>query len=219
MNARPSYVLRPMRHEDIAQVVSIDRLSFPMPWSYNTYRYEISHNPSSTMVTLSLDSPGEAATSSNRNGLPGLVNRLLGRQMPGRDSIVVGYGGFWLMLEEAHICTLAIDAAWRGHGLGTWLLLALLSEATHCYATVATLEVRVSNQIAQNLYRQLGFEVVGRRPRYYTNNGEDALIMTLPNLADDAVQARLAERRAATARRLRTLARTLQRRSLPTSNP
>ncbi len=202
MNARPGYVLRPMRHEDIAQVVSIDRLSFPMPWSYNTYRYEISHNPSSTMVTLSLDSPGEAATPPSRNGLPGLVNRLLGRQMPGRDSIVVGYGGFWFRQRQAHISTIAVHPDYRGRGLGELLLAGMIRRALDMDALIISLEVRVSNAPAIALYRKYEFAQFGLKRHYYRDNGEDAYDLRIAP-ADQAYRARLEKRWAALSPRIR----------------
>ena len=93
---------------------------------------------------------------------------------------VVGYGGLWLMVDEAHISTLASHPHWRGRGIGELLLLAMLDGAAEIGGNVVTLEVRVSNISAQKLYRKYGFEVVGRRKGYYSDNGEDAFIMTTP---------------------------------------
>jgi len=96
------------------------------------------------------------------------------------DGQVVGMGVLWLVLDEAHIATIAVLPEWRGQGVGKLILGRLLEIAREQGARLATLEVRVSNYAAQALYRSFGFELVGWRPRYYSDNREDALIMTLP---------------------------------------
>jgi ribosomal-protein-alanine N-acetyltransferase len=101
---------------------------------------------------------------------------------------VWGYGGFWLMYDEAHISTLAVQIAVRRHGLGELLLIALLDEAQRLDASRATLEMRVSNVAAQGLYTKYGFEVVGQRKAYYSDNQEDALILTTPEFASRTYQ-------------------------------
>jgi ribosomal-protein-alanine N-acetyltransferase len=95
-------------------------------------------------------------------------------------SPLVGYGGFWLMVDEAHISTIASHADWRRRGIGELLLIAMIDGATQVGARVVTLEVRVSNTDAQALYRKYGFDVTGSRKHYYSDNREDALIMTTP---------------------------------------
>jgi len=96
--------------------------------------------------------------------------------------VVVGYIGFWYVVDEAHISTLAVHPAYRGRGIGAQLLAAMLREAAGLGARLATLEVRVGNLAAQRLYLKFGFEEVGRRPAYYRDNAEDALLMTLAPL-------------------------------------
>ena len=96
------------------------------------------------------------------------------------------------MHDEAHISTIAIHPAWRGHGLGEYMLLAMLAEAEALKAAMVTLEVRVTNDRAQELYRKYHFEVVGRRRGYYSDNGEDALLMTTPSLNSAAYDRALA---------------------------
>jgi ribosomal-protein-alanine acetyltransferase len=114
---------------------------------------------------------------------------------------VLAYGGFWLMVDEAHIATIASHPDWRGCGLGQYLLVALLEAARDRGARLATLEVRAGNRPAQQLYRKLGFEIVGFRPHYY-RDGEDGLIMTAPPLAGPAMRERLATVRAEAAAKL-----------------
>ncbi len=90
---------------------------------------------------------------------------------------LVGYAGYWRLEDEANLMNIAIAPAWQGHGLGERLLRQTLARMAAEGAAVCTLEVRVGNGRAQALYRKLGFEVEGRRKRYYRDNGEDALLM------------------------------------------
>jgi ribosomal-protein-alanine N-acetyltransferase len=100
-----------------------------------------------------------------------------------------------MIVDEAHISTLAVHPKWRGRGLGELLLVALMEAAMLRGAAVATLEVRVSNEVAQGLYRKHAFVQVGRRKGYYTDNREDALIMTTPRLDEARFTARYAARK------------------------
>jgi ribosomal-protein-alanine N-acetyltransferase len=94
----------------------------------------------------------------------------------------VGISGYWLIGEEAHIITVAVDPGWQRLGLGEWLLLNMLAHAQTLNAKVATLEVRPSNQRGVALYQKYRFSEVGRRSAYYSDNGEDALILTTLSL-------------------------------------
>ncbi len=115
----------------------------------------------------------------------------------------MGYLGLWYMVDEAHIVAIATHPAYRRRGIGERLLARALELARERDAKTVTLEVRVSNEPAQRLYEKYGFRRVGLRPRYYTDNGEDALIMTTPPLDDPAYEELLehlaAQRRAACA--------------------
>ena len=102
---------------------------------------------------------------------------------PADVDFVLGHGGFWLMVDEAHISTLAVRAAWRRRGLGELLLVVLLDESQRLGASRATLEVRHSNAAAQALYAKYGFQQAGRRKAYYSDNREDALILTTPEFS------------------------------------
>jgi len=157
-------VLQPMTVDDIAQVLEIDRLSFPQPWSEGSYRFELTQNGAAHFwVALAAEAQP-----------PSFFERLLGRS---RQRAIVGYGGLWHVIDEAHINTLAVHPEWRGRHVGERLLSHLLEQARSLGAVTATLEVRVSNVVAQNLYRRYGFLEVGRRPRYYADH-EDALLLT-----------------------------------------
>jgi ribosomal-protein-alanine N-acetyltransferase len=144
------FLVRDMQAEDIPAVMGIDRDSFPNPWPENTYRYELGKNPASHLLVIqSRESPA-----------------------------VVGVAGYWLVVDEAHISTFAVQPEWRGNGVGKVLLAAMLRHAAKLGAKSAMLEVRAGNAAAQSLYRGFGFRTVGHRKGYYKNNGEDAVLMT-----------------------------------------
>lgn len=163
---------------DLDQVMEIERASFSAPWSRQAYRFEITQNAHSTMRVVR--APGALARNLARPSLGGT-----------ETPTVVAYGGFWLLVDEAHVATIAVHPNWRGLGLGELLLLALLEQGLALGAARATLEVRVSNLAAQNLYLKCGFEIVARNKAYYADNDEDAYIMATPSLANREVQARL----------------------------
>jgi ribosomal-protein-alanine N-acetyltransferase len=147
---------RPMQESDLEQVQAIDQLSFSMPWPLNSYKYELK-NPASMLWVA------EVNTGEERPAIVGLI--------------VV-----WLILEEAHIATIAVHPGYRGLGIGKKLLAVALRESILKGAGEAMLEVRAHNLTAQAMYHQFGFEVVSRRPRYYRDNDEDALLMNVYHL-------------------------------------
>jgi ribosomal-protein-alanine N-acetyltransferase len=105
--------------------------------------------------------------------------------------MVCGMVVVWLILDETHIATLGVHPDYRGLGIGKRLLTVALEETARHGANQATLEVRESNTIAQNIYRKFGFENVGRRRRYYRDNREDAVLMTLHSMHEFEVQERI----------------------------
>ncbi len=149
--------IRTMTEQDLPQVHAIDLLSFSMPWPETSYHFELRENPASMLwVAEAHLGPGEYR--------------------------VVGLAVVWLILDEAHIASIAVHPDFRGHGIGRKLLAAALYECILKQANTATLEVRAGNLVAQNLYRDFGFEVVSFRPRYYVDNNEDAYLMTVTDL-------------------------------------
>jgi ribosomal-protein-alanine N-acetyltransferase len=174
----------PMTPADLNEIMPLERRSFKDPWTRHMYLSDINGNHLATYLVLR-SLPGVRAREASRDPVPSLL----------------AYGGFWLLLDEAHIATIAAHPDWRGSGLGLWMLLELLDEAIRRGAALATLEVRVRNAPARRLYEKLGFEQVGDRTDYY-RDGEDALIMTTPPLLDRAMQERLAAARAEAETRL-----------------
>lgn len=109
------------------------------------------------------------------------------------DEEIVGYGGEWVIMDEAHITTIGVAAKHRGKKIGEQVLIALLEEAVGHKARRATLEVRESNEVAQNLYRKYGFQPAAIRRGYYTDNHENALVMWVDNLSGLAYTAKFNE--------------------------
>lgn len=166
-------ILRYMRPGDIAQVVAIDRIAFSMPWPSSSYAYEITDSRYSYMLTL--EEPGEAEEEPETRGWKRLI-RSFGSRDRGR---VLGYGGLWNIADEAHISTIATHPDERGKGYGELLLAAMIRKSIYCNAAYIVLEVRVSNSVAQSLYRKYDFETVDTKINYYRDDNEDAYDMRL----------------------------------------
>jgi ribosomal-protein-alanine N-acetyltransferase len=159
--ARPNWSIhyRPMSLPDVPQVHAIDQLSFSLPWPERSYHFELTQNENSILwVAEALFDP------------PDMAPRITGM-------IVV-----WLVVDEAHVATLAVHPDFRGQGLSKKLLALGLRSAILRGAIDSTLEVRASNLVAQKLYEQFNYHIVGQRPRYYRDNNEDALLMTVKGL-------------------------------------
>lgn len=180
-------LLRYMNVQDIPEVIAIDRLSFDLPWSERSYAYEITEANYSHMVVLEKEGETQAARGWRR-WMPRLSGQPGGR--------IVGYGGLWNIMAEAHISTIAVHPDCRGQGWGEILLAGMVQRSVTLHAGFVVLEVRVSNVSAQNLYRKHEFQTASVKPRYYRNNNEDAYDMRL-DLGRTGLKARFAERLAA----------------------
>lgn len=175
--------------------MEIEREAFALPWPESAYHHELTQNELAHYYVLGPRSPSSSPVQSS-SAWRHLWQILRHHPVtPISPATVWGYGGFWMMYDEAHISTLAVRSQWRRQGLGELLLLCLLDEARRLRARLATLEVRVSNSAAQALYAKYGFEQVGQRKGYYCDNREDALIITTPELASPDYQALLQARR------------------------
>jgi ribosomal-protein-alanine N-acetyltransferase len=206
------YFVEPMAEVDIDAVQEIERRSFTTPWSASTYRHELRSQTSRYIVgrcSPTLPPPREERPLPRRGLLamllPGLFTRTAALENP-NPYPVVGYGGVWLSLDEGHITTIATAPEYRGRGVGELLLNGLIDQALELGADRLTLEVRVSNIVAQQLYLKYGFEPVGKRPRYYTDNGEDAMLMTTPLIREAGYQDQLKRLRDQLYERLRRAA-------------
>jgi len=188
------YALRPMVPSDISQVMDIERESFPSIWPETTYKREL-QNRLARYLVLVQHPPERPPTPSAQVRRPWgwreTVRRLLTlRPAPEpTQELILGFAGLWLMVEEAHIVTLAVREGQRRRGLGELLLIVAIEVAVAHGQQVMTLEVRRSNEAAVSLYEKYGFTRAGVRSRYYDNR-EDALIMTTPPLSSTAFRER-----------------------------
>lgn len=195
------YFIEPMTEDDIPAVQEIESQSFSTPWSANTYRREIRNTQSCRYVVArsSQTLPESGSTNGHPPRRSGLLGTIFGALFPpavaSTNTPIVGYGGIWLTVDEAHITMIAVDPAHRGYGVGELVLNALIDHAYELQARALTLEVRVSNTVAQRLYIKYGFQPVSTRPRYYTDNGEDALIMWTEAIDTPEYRGRLSELR------------------------
>ncbi|EMT44803.1 MULTISPECIES: ribosomal protein S18-alanine N-acetyltransferase [Anoxybacillus] len=136
-----------MTLQDLDRIIEIEQLSFTLPWSRSSFYQELTNNPYARYIVLEYDGQ------------------------------VIGYCGMWLVMDEAHITNIAVLPQFRGKKLGEALMRQAMALAREEGAKTMTLEVRVSNVVAQSLYRKLGFLNGGIRKRYYSDNQEDALVM------------------------------------------
>ena len=144
--------IRRMALSDVDDVQAIEKGCFSAPWSRNSFIQEITENKCARYLVVEY------------------------------QNHVIAYAGMWLVIDEAHITNIAVHPAFRGKGVGERITRALMEAAQELGIRYMTLEVRRSNQIAQALYRKLGFVGVGFRKKYYEDNQEDALIMVCERL-------------------------------------
>lgn len=180
------YALRPMQERDLAQAAEIERDAFPTLFPPTSFRRELKNRLARYLVARRLDDPPELTRQPSES--PAGITRLWrsatnlwnGRPIawqPGQPYIV-GFLGTWYMHDEAHIVSVGVRSDYRGYGIGELLLIGAIEQAQKRRMQVVTLEVRISNYIAQNLYKKYGFKKMGVRKGYYSDNREDALIMT-----------------------------------------
>src|ERR687892_555553 len=144
--------IRKMMVDDVPAVVELDQKSFSLPWPERSFRFELTDNPASRCWVAELDGK------------------------------VVGMIVVWLIVDEAHVATVATHPEYRRQGIGKRLLAHALRHIMQDGARSSFLEVRESNIAAQEMYRKFGYEVTGRRRRYYRDNDEDAILMSLASL-------------------------------------
>ncbi len=154
--------IEPMTLRDLPRVREIEQEAFALPWPKDAYRAELEENQVACYVAAH-DEGGD----------------------------VVGFAGMWVIFDEAHVTTIAVDHDRRGERIGERILLALVDYALARGARWMTLEVRPSNTVALGLYRKFGFREVALRKRYYSDNGEDAAVMWSGNLREPESQVRL----------------------------
>ncbi|MGH2369451.1 MAG: ribosomal protein S18-alanine N-acetyltransferase [Chloroflexota bacterium] len=188
-----------MQPRDIPEVIEIERESFSMTWPANSYKRELEQNRMARYVVVRYEPGPDEPPAPPRPREPKRPFPLSLLPLPAdrsaaddTGSVVVGYGGLWLMVDEAHITSLAVKPGFRSRGLGELLMLSLFDMAVRVNARWLTLEVRVSNMVARTLYQKLGFREAGIRQRYYTDNNEDAVIMWSEELRSASFRERYA---------------------------
>jgi len=173
-----------MKYEDIPQVVRIDRATFPGEWvfrSESAYKHDLDNT--SIRYIVACERPGMSEARRRDIGKPSWCRQLFSwRRSPKPSEAIVGFSGFWMMMREAHIIAIGVRDDYRRLGIGEGLLIATIELAEILNAILVTLEVRASNNIAQELYRKYGFRAVGRRLKYYSRDREDAIIMSTDNI-------------------------------------
>ncbi len=180
------YSVDRMQVQDIPSIVEIERASFSTPWPAGAYVREIEDNALARYVVVREVPEGGQPRAEPRRAFQ-LPSFLRGGVRD--DPAVVAFAGLWLMIDEAHVTSVAVRPSSRGRGLGNLLMWAMFDIGVEMGAQWLTLEVRPSNAVARAMYAGLGFREAGVRPRYYTDNGEDAVIMWsedlgTPNHAD-----------------------------------
>jgi [ribosomal protein S18]-alanine N-acetyltransferase len=146
-------LIRKMKVEDVPVVAQLDRMSFSLPWPEHAFYYEVKDNFAARCFVAETE-----------------------------DMHVIGMVVSWVILDELHIATLAVHPDYRRQGIGELILTKALQDGRQAGTQHALLEVRAGNEAAQNLYRKFGFKAAGRRPKYYKDNGEDAILMNLDDL-------------------------------------
>ena len=188
------YGIRPMGEADLDQVAAMERESFPTLWPPTRYHRELKNKMAEYSVCAE---DGQFVTflpKAERKGLLGFLGKRNKPQAPVQTPYLVGFVGLWYMAGEAHIVSIAVRETHRRKGLGELLLISALEMGMRRDCQVLTLEARVSNAPAIALYEKYGFSVVGIRRGYYSDNAEDATIMTTDKLSSDEYQKLFDER-------------------------
>jgi len=195
----PLYIRR-LQRADIPQVKQLDHEAFPTEWPPTNFPRELENKLAVYLVASTVPLSPVAVVAAGAK-IP-WWRRLAGLFLKGRENIttgeekapgdIVGYAGMWLLADEAHITSIATAGDYRRQGIGEALLIALIELAMQRNARVVTLEARVSNIAAQQLYLKYGFRQEGIRKGYYLDNHEDAVIMTTEYLGSPGFRETLA---------------------------
>jgi ribosomal-protein-alanine N-acetyltransferase len=199
-----SYYVRPMTRDDLTDVTDIDREAFSTQWPPADYVYEFKNRMAHYLVACDSTITTKQDGSERKPGkIKSWFMRLFGRDSATNSEVItpkhyiVGFAGFWVMAGEAHITSIAVRERYRRKGIGELLMIAVIDLAITLNSTIVTLEVRVSNTNAQDLYTKYGFNKVGERKKYYLDRSpsgdsrEDAIIMTTDDIMSAAYQEQL----------------------------
>ena len=191
-----------MVERDLRQVSEVEKDAFPTQFPPTSFRRELGKKiarylvvargdvhgrPSPDLPPLpvsEVESPNGPLLNRLVQGARGVWRRHAATWRPGEE-LVAGFVGLWYVADEAHLVSIGVRSEYRGLGLGEMLLISAIEQARQMQSRVMTLEVRMSNHVAQNLYKKYGFTERGVRRGYYSDNREDALIMTTTPLNTD----------------------------------
>ncbi len=186
-----------MAQADVRQVAEIERQAFPTLFPPTPFRRELAKpNASYLVASGDCDEAGHSASDpfDMRGRVAGLARLAAGiwGEIPEIQGVIAGFIGLWYMVDEAHVVSVGVGTEYRGCGIGELLLMSAIEQALARRAAVVTLEVRPSNKTAINLYVKYGFTERGFRKAYYSDNREDALIMTTDPIQSPDYRERLA---------------------------
>lgn len=198
------YVVRPMQAMDIAQVTDVDREAFPTQWPPPSFKSDLRNSVIHYLVACEEGNElyhqtniGKPKADFSLKNVLSKIKSLFDRENVSYREIdaeaaqlIFGYASIWLMVDEAHLTSIAVREAHRRQGIGELLLISIIDLSVQIKAEVVTLEVRSSNLGAQALYEKYGFAKVGMRRGYYSEDGEDAIIMTTERITSAKYQAR-----------------------------
>jgi len=211
------YSIRTMELKDVPQVSKIEREAFPPPWPATNFKRELVSNSLTYYLVAYEETPEPKGPDPvvevvNNPGPPksrlgalmrwGLRHLLrVGEEPAVPGQFILGFAGLWFMVDEAHLANIAVRETYRHQGIGERLLIGAIDASIERKAKFITLEVRVSNKIAQSLYRKYGLVEVGTRRGYYMDNKEDAVIMTAEGITSASYMQRFKDLKQAHARR------------------
>ena len=186
-----NFSVRLMNNKDISEVAIIERQAFPTMWPPIPFKRDLGNKFAEYFVIdCKIDDnlvlpETKTKTSFLKKSVKKIQDLFSSNRSDSKNSFIVGYIGIWYSLDEAHITSIATREEFRGMGLGEMLIIVAFQRAFQRKSNTLTLEVRVSNEIAQNLYSKYEMIEVGIRKRYYSDNQEDALIMTADDINTD----------------------------------
>ncbi len=214
-----------MTADDVLQVIEVERDSFPTMWPPTAFTRELRNNIAHYLVVVEHNpdaetrrpAPSSPATTPSPRPFGWLLDELRqflwttqSQALPPieeRPELIAGFIGGWLLPDEIHIVTFGVRQSHRRSGIGEALLIAAIELARHHGRDLVTLECRVSNEAALALYDKYAFEKVGLRPRYYSDNREDAFLLTASSVLSDRYHTDFEALKAAHQRRFGEFAR------------
>ncbi len=200
------FAVRPLREDDIPQVRAVEKEAFSSLFPPTSFRRELGNRASRYWVVEKRDGTVRPLSAPPSEGV---VRKLLRRATDLRAKryqthtprSIVGFLGTWYAVDQAHIVSVGVADGYRRRGIGELLLIAAVEHAAARNAETITLEVRKSNTAARALYEKYGFNERGIRKRYYSDNREDALIMTTDSIQMESYAVRIADLKQAHAER------------------